>query len=75
MSKSKSKSIFDTRFTGDSYGGMSIDELDDYLHPEGHDAEAARRRMIQNQNRRSEATPSKSLQQSTEEANKHWRHD
>ena len=72
---SKTKSIFDQRFFGDEFGGMSVDEMDDFLHPEGHDAEAARRRMINNQNRRTGATPSKALQQSTEEANNHWRHD
>lgn len=72
----KTKSIFDARFTGDSYGGMSLDELDEYLHPQGHDAASARKRMIKNQSKKRDLTPSKALKtpEPKPAENEKWRH-
>lgn len=49
------------RAWGDQYGGMSVDEIDDYLHPTGHNAEQARQKMIDRQKQRQQLTPSKAL--------------
>ena len=73
----KSKSIFDQRFTGDSYGGMSLNELDKYLHPHGHDSASARKRMIKNQSKKPDLTPNKALKTpvapADSEKNRKWR--